>query len=260
MSLISKIRKRKEEQKGVERKRAPSNRPEWFVYMLVLMTGPHAGKMYVGKTYNPEMRLRQHNNPKSKTVRTSRWTDKHKHQWELVWVVSGFKLEEHALKFEWRCQKLKMHNFKNEPTLTPAYKYLLTPPTKRYQRHIKYLTRNMLITCCLTRWSTTLKPARELTDCLTITWYKSNFAPKNESGEWTDFKVETCHYLPCNEFVSQVFLTPQQVIERMEKDKQRKPRFKIPILSREELRPIYLRKLAKLQFLDHEDEIIDLTK
>jgi hypothetical protein len=200
---------RKLNKDGTERKkRRTSVWPEWYVYMIELESGPNKGCTYIGKTYNYEKRLRQHNcefdkpdkgifyGAKATRIKSSGGL----HKWRHVWVVGGFTMpgvcETHALSFENRVKHLPMGYNKGEPQTTLAYKFLRT--FQKQQKHVHRRTRLMLIACCMSKWGPSTLGVQTVLPPLTVHWFGPDCFPSLPNSSSSDIKAseQSCRYLP----------------------------------------------------------------
>lgn len=76
---------------------------EWFCYILMSQDKKHT---YIGKTNDIHRRLRQHNGEISGGAKSTR---KHR-PWHHICLVSGFKSEIEALRFEYMMKRFKRSN------------------------------------------------------------------------------------------------------------------------------------------------------
>jgi predicted GIY-YIG superfamily endonuclease len=73
---------------------------EWICYILLSASGR---RTYIGKTNNPHRRLRQHNGEIAGGAKATR-TDR---PWSHICLISGFKSEKEALRFEYMLKHFK---------------------------------------------------------------------------------------------------------------------------------------------------------
>jgi predicted GIY-YIG superfamily endonuclease len=112
----------------------------WYCYILQSLDKFHSNRTYVGKTNNPQRRLRQHN---GEIKGGAKYTKAYR-PYQIVCLIEGFTTERDALRFEWHLKHIKTST-KNRGVFrrADALKALLT--SSWLSIHIPYTTLHIYV-------------------------------------------------------------------------------------------------------------------